>query len=174
MVPHCTEGGNSLLLRAISSQNKNISFLRKSQINTGFAWSRFYLPKKLLLSQSLHLLDEGCELRAGWNEFHACAHTSNFTHSLPVVEDCRFPSFFLFVSLSHTHTVRTTYLPTYAVWTHAIISSCLTEKLLFSMLPCISDIKEASSLTVDSGWACLTSPHCCVKFPHQWCVYLVW
>ncbi len=45
MVPHSTEGGNSLLLRAISSQNKNISFQRKSQINTGFAWTGFYLPK---------------------------------------------------------------------------------------------------------------------------------
>lgn len=86
----------------------------------------------------------------------------------------RFPSFLLFVSPSHMHTVGTTHLSTYTVQTHAIISSCLTEKLLFSMLPCISDIKGASSLTVDSGWACLTSPHCCVKFPHQWCVYLVW
>lgn len=45
MVPYSTEGGNSLLLRAISSQNKNISFQRKSQINTGFAWTGFYLPK---------------------------------------------------------------------------------------------------------------------------------
>lgn len=53
--PRGEEGaaGNSLLLRAISSQNKNISFRRggkkRPQINTGFCIKRILFAKELLL-----------------------------------------------------------------------------------------------------------------------------
>lgn len=91
MVPHCTEGGNSLLLRAISSQNKNISFRRKSQINTGF-----YLTKKcFFLTHFMCWMKDVSKHWVKWvSGMHT--HTSNFTPSLV------FPSFSLFVSMSHT------------------------------------------------------------------------
>lgn len=91
MVPHCAEGGNSLLLRAISSQNKNISFRTKSQINTGF-----YLTKKcFFLTHFMCWMKDVSKQWVKWvSGMHI--HTSNFTPSLV------FPSFSLFVSVSHT------------------------------------------------------------------------
>lgn len=170
MVPHSTEGGNSLLLRAISSQNKNISFQRKSQINTGFAWTRFYLPKNChFLTYFIRWMKDVSWVLGKMSFMHAHAHIQFLSHSHRNTDS---PFSFLFVLLSLLHTQ--THIETYTVDTHASISSFLTKSLLFSTLPCISDIKGPSSLTVDSGWACLTSPHCCVKFSHQCCVYLVW
>ncbi len=174
MVPHSTEGGNSLLLRAISSQNKNISFRRKSQINTGFAWSGFYLPKNCYFLTHFIRWMKDVSWELGKMSFMR-AHTHPI--SLTLSQSQRNADFPLSVSLSfsllHTHT-HTQHSSTYTGHTHVSISSYLTKRLFLSRLPCISDIKGASSLTVDSGWACLTSPHCCVKFSHQWCVYLVW
>lgn len=147
MVPHCAEGGNSLLLMAISSQNKNISFRRKSQINTGF-----YLTKKcFFLTHFMCWMKDVSKHWVKWvSGMHT--HTSNFTPSLV------FPSFSLFVSHNATH------LCTYTKHTHP-------EAFVFHTFLAS---KGTQSLTVDSGRACLTSPHCCVKFSHQWRVYLVW
>lgn len=135
MVPHSTEGGNSLLLRAISSQNKNISFRRKSQINTGFAWSGFHLPRKRNCYFLTHFirwmkdvsweLDKMSSMRAHTHPISLSFSQSQRTADSPL-------SFSLSCSLSHTqaHTC-TTYLCTYTVHTHASISSYLTKRLLF-------------------------------------------
>lgn len=113
MVPCAAEGGNSLLLRAISSQNKNISFPRKSQINTGFAWSGFYLPKKYyFLTHFVYGMKDGSRELSEMSFMHA--------HTHPIFTPLQM--FFLLhslsggLSLSHTHT---SYICTYAVHTRA-------------------------------------------------------
>lgn len=97
MVPRGAVGGNSLLLRAISSQNKNISFQRKSQINTGFARSGFYLPKKCyFLSHFIHRMKDGSRALSKMSFMHA--------HTHPISLHCRFLSRALCLVASHTHT----------------------------------------------------------------------
>lgn len=126
MVPHCAEGGNSLLLRAISSQNKNISFRRKSQINTGFAWSGFYLPKNCyFLAHFIRWMkDVSWELgKMSFMRAHTHPISLILSQSQRAADSPPSPS----LSRCLTH-VRTTHLCTYTVHTHAGISSCLTEK----------------------------------------------
>lgn len=155
MVPRGAVGGNSLLLRAISSQNKNISFQRKSQINTGFARSGFYLPKKCyFLSHFIHRMKDGSRALSKMSFMHA--------HTHPISLHCRFLSRALCLVAPHTLT-HTSYICTYAVHTRA-------EAFVFR--PFVAS-KGPRSLMVDSGCACLTSPHCCVGFSHQWRIYLV-
>lgn len=92
-------GGNSLLLRAISLQNKNISFPRKSQINTGFAWSGFYLPKKCYFpTHFVYRLKNGNRELSKMSFMHA--HASTFASlQIPLL-------LFLSGGLSHTQTHR--------------------------------------------------------------------
>lgn len=155
MVPRGAVGGNSLLLRAISSQNKNISFQRKSQINTGFARSGFYLPRKCyFLSHFIHRMKDGSRALSKMSFMHA--------HTHPISLHCRFLCRSLCLVASHRRT-HTSYICTYAVCARA-------EAFVFRMFPHQRGLR---SLMVDSGCACLTSPHCCVRFSHQWRIYLV-
>ena len=177
MVPHRTEGGNSLLLRAISSQNKNISFRRKSQINTGFAWSGFYLPKNCyFLAHFIRWMRDGSWELGKMSFMRAHTHPISLTGSRSL-RNADSPSFFLFFSSlsyslthTHTHTYKTYLMYIYSTYTceYFILPQqtgcCFPRRLAFL----------TSKGPLDSGWARLTSPHCCVKFSHQWCVYLVW
>lgn len=111
MVPRGAVGGNSLLLRAISSQNKNISFQRKSKINTGFARSGFYLPKKCyFLSHFIHRMKDGSRALSKMSFMHA--------HTHPILLHCRFLCRSLCLVASHRHT-HTSYICTYAVCARA-------------------------------------------------------
>lgn len=134
---------------------------------------RFYLPKNChFLTHFIRWMKD-----VSW-ELGKMSFMRAYTHpiSLTLSQSQRktdFPSFLHFVLLCapppHTHT-HNIHLNIYST----SISSGVTKRLLFCTLPSLSDIKGASSLTVDSGWASLTSPHCCVKFVHQGCVYHVW
>lgn len=147
-------GGNSLRLRAISSQNKNISFQRKSQINTGFAWTRFYLPKNChFLTHFIHCMkDVSWEL--GKMSFMR-AHTHPISLTLSQSQrntDSPLP-FSLSCSFSHTPYTHTcsTYLCTYRLYTHASISSCSPKGFCFP--PCLAFLTSkgplVSQLTLD-------------------------
>lgn len=105
MVPHSIEGGNSLLLWAISSQNKNISFRRKSQINTGFAWTGFYLPKNCyFLTRFIRWMKDVSWELSKMSFMRAHTHPISLTLSLSH-RGAQIPPFFVFVLLflSHTH-----------------------------------------------------------------------
>lgn len=106
-------GGNSLLLRAISLQNKNISFPQKSQINTGFAWSGFYLPKKCyFLTHFVYGMKDGSRELSKMSFMHAHTHS--------ILLHCRFLSCSLCLVVSHTHRhTQSSYICAYAVYTHA-------------------------------------------------------
>lgn len=175
MVPHCTEGGNSLLLRAISSQNKNISFRRKSQINTGFAWSGFYLPKNCYFpAHFIRWMRDGSWELGKMSFMRAHTHPISLTGSRSL-KNADSPSFFLFppppfVLLPHTHTQNIPYV--HIQYIHMrVFHPTSANGLLFSAPP-LHFWHQRGLLTL--GWARLTSPHCCVKFSHQWRVYLVW
>lgn len=138
MVPCGAEGGNSLLLRAISSQNKNISFPRKSQINTGFAWSGFYLPKKCnFLTHFIYgMKDRRREL---------CKMSFMHAHTHPISLHCRFLSCSR-CRWSHTHThanihthtyTQTSYICTYEV--HTGVKAFLFRTFVASKGPSESD-----------------------------------
>lgn len=175
MVPHCTEGGNSLLLRAISSQNKNISFRRKSQINTGFAWSGFYLPKNCYFpAHFIRWMRDGSWELGKMSFMRAHTHPISLTGSRSL-RNADSPSFFLFspppfVLLPHTHTQN---IPNVHIqYIHMrVFHPTSANGLLFSAPP-LHFWHQRGLLTL--GWARLTSPHCRVKFSHQWRVYLVW
>lgn len=116
MVPHCAEGGNSLLLRAISSQNKNISFRRKSQINTGFAWSGFYLPKNCYFpAHFIRWMRDGSWELGIMSFMRAHTHPISLTGSRSL-RNADSPSFFLFFffplsySLTHTQNIPNVYI----------------------------------------------------------------
>ena len=155
MVPHSTEGGNSLLLRAISSQNKNISFRRKSQINTGFAWSGFYLPKNCyFLAHFIRWMRDGSWELGKMSFMRAHTHPISLTGSRSL-RNADSPSFFLFFPLcltpSHTHThthTHTQNIPNVHIqYIHMqVFHPTSANGLLFSAPPCISDIKGASWL----------------------------
>lgn len=143
MVPRGAEGGNSLLLRAISSQNKNISFPRKSQINIGFAWSGFYLPKKCyFLTHFVYGMKDGSRELSKMSFMHA--------HTHPISLYCRFLSCSLCLVVSHTHT----HTQTNTDIVHLYICSAYTCKG-FSF-PHVCGIKGAFGvwwLTLDApGW----------------------
>lgn len=156
MVPHCTEGGNSLLLRAISSQNKNISFRRKSQINTGFAWSGFYLPKNCYFPLTSSA-GWGMEVES-WVKWVSCVHTHIQFHSpAPGRWGMQIPplSFFsppppLSYSLTHTHKTYLMYI--YSTYTCEYFILPQQTGCCFPRRLCISDIKGASWLLDEPVW----------------------
>lgn len=109
-MPHSTEGENSLLLRAISSQNKNISFQRKSQINTGFAWTRFYLQKNCHFLT--HFIRRMKDVSWDWSKMSfVCAHT----HPISLAFSQSRTDTPFFFALSSPHKV---YLYTEHIWIH--------------------------------------------------------
>lgn len=156
MVPHCTEGGNSLLLRAISSQNKSISFRRKSQINTGFAWSGFYLPKNCYFpAHFIRWMRDGSWELGKMSFMRAHTHPISLTGSRSL-RNADSPSFFLFspppLSYSLTHTHKTYLMYIYSTYTCEYFILPQQTGCCFPRRLCISDIKGASWLLDEPVW----------------------
>lgn len=162
---------------------------KRAQINTGFSEKRILFAKELLLlsplthslARSLHRWrDEGWKLRGGKMSFmRAVAHPISLSGGGGGRRRRRRISLLLCLAATctrtHTHTVH---LCRYTVYTHTCTPAfhpLSTKSLLFPLLRRLAFLPTSKGPAACGSTAAgrCTSPHCRVKFAHQWCVYPV-